>query len=111
MSEEEKQTKKPFQNLFNKIKKIKHLDIILTVLFIAIILLIYFSSFSFTQTKENSNSNSNTQQGQASTTFEEYVLSLTNQIENIVSSIKGAGNTKVMLYFEEGIKTEIAYST
>ncbi len=111
MSEEKKQTKKPFQNLFNKIKKIKHLDIILTVLFIAIILLIYFSSFSFTQTKENSNSNSNTQQGQASTTFEEYVLSLTNQIENIVSSIKGAGNTKVMLYFEEGIKTEIAYST
>ena len=35
-----------FNNLFLKLKKIKHLDKILTVLFIAIILLIYFSSFA-----------------------------------------------------------------
>ena len=48
MSEEANKPPKKvlFEGLINKLKKIKHLDIILTVLFIAIILLIYFSTFS-----------------------------------------------------------------
>lgn len=106
---DEKVQKKSFLGIFEKLKKIKHLDIILTILFIAIILLIYFSSFNFSFTKDN-NSNSNSQSTQPMSKFDEYALSLTNQIENLVCSINGAGSTKVMLYFEEGIKTEIAYT-
>ena len=52
---EEKEKKKLFQGFFEKLKKIKHLDIILTILFIAIILLVYFSTTNLFSSNEETN--------------------------------------------------------
>jgi len=95
-----------FSSFLDKLKKIKHLDIILIILFIAIILLIYFSSF-MTSNEKTEDEQENTYISKI--TLQTYSQNLTNNLENLISSISGAGNVNVMLYFEEGIKTEIAY--
>ena len=102
----DRKTKKTFAFL-DKLKSIKHLDIILTVLFIAILLLIYFSTSASTNNSKNNNSSATVVH--SSTEFEEYISGLTNQLEEVISNINGAGQAKVLLYFKEGIKTEIAY--
>lgn len=105
---EEKEKKKLFQGFFEKLKKIKHLDIILTILFIAIILLVYFSTTNlFSSNGETNNGTTLT----PTTAFEMYKESLKAEMEELVSAMEGAGETHVMIYFTEGIKQEIAYNT
>ncbi len=105
-----KKKKSIFDVFFSKLKKIKHLDKILTILFIAIILLIYFSSFSFNNTNKIKN------EGQALTNNEvtslsSYQKALERKIEETISAIKNAGNVNVMVNFSQGIETVIAYTT
>lgn len=113
---EEKQKNKIFNNIFSKLKKIKHLDIILTVLFIAIILLIYFSTFS-TNNKETQNQNNisnNEFYNQHQNTDDElelYAGALEDKLENILSQIKGAGKVSVVVGFDGEIEREYAYTT
>ncbi|NCB48601.1 MAG: hypothetical protein EOM55_03175 [Clostridia bacterium] len=95
-----------FSSFLDKLKKVKHLDIILIVLFIAVILLIYFSSYVQSNEKIESEQESITY---SQMTLHEYSKDLTDNLKSLISSISGAGNVNVMLYFEEGIKTEIAY--
>ena len=113
----EKQKKKIlFEGLITKLKKIKHLDIILTVLFIAIILLIYFSTFSSTSNSK-ANSQSSTNQTQSTTinsqtsTLANYGAQLENKLERLISQIKDAGNVKVIVTFDGDIEKVIAYTT
>lgn len=102
---QDNKSKKSFAFL-DKLKHIKHLDIILTILFIAIILLIYFSTSAPNNAVQNKE---NTIAQTQLTEFDEYAASLTNQLESVISRVDGAGQAKVLLYFKEGIKTEIAY--
>ena len=102
---QDNKSKKSFAFL-DKLKRIKHLDIILTILFIAIILLIYFSTSAPNNAVQNKE---NTIAQTQLTEFDEYAASLTNQLESVISRVDGAGQAKVLLYFKEGIKTEIAY--
>lgn len=108
---EEKPKKKWLSGISEKLKKIKHLDIILTILFIAIILLIYFSTTGLFSTSDESNQNTNNSQSISSSEFDEYASSLAAKLEVVVSSIAGAGQTRVMLYFDSTIINDIAYST
>lgn len=120
MSEDGNKKKKRvlFEGLINKLKKIKHLDIILTVLFIAIILLIYFSTFSTSSNSENVNKKQN-QAGQAQSSFSlisdnpllKYSKQLEEKLEGIISQIKDAGTTRVLVTFDGEIQTVIAYTT
>ena len=102
---QDNKSKKSFAFL-DKLKRIKHLDIILTILFIAIILLIYFSTSAPNNAVQNKE---NTIAQTQLTEFDEYAASLTNQLESVISRVDGAGQAIVLLYFKEGIKTEIAY--
>lgn len=95
-----------FSSILDKLKKIKHLDVILIVLFVAIILLIYFSSFAQTNEKVQAIEEKTTV---LQMTMQEYSNDLTLRLEKLVSAISGAGKVSAMVYFEEGIKTEIAY--
>ena len=72
--------KKLFANskLFQKLKNIKHIEIIIAVIFAVIILLIYMSSVD---TKSVSTSSSN----------------LETRLENILSDIEGAGEVSVLI--------------
>ena len=106
---ENKQKKRLFYNLFVKLKRVKHLDKILTVLFIAIILLIYFSSFGTNITKTNDNNMQVSENKIFS--LSNYQFELENKISDTLSHIKDVGNVKVMVHFNKDIETVIAYTT
>ena len=99
-----------FNSLFQRLKKIKHLDKIITVLFIAIILLIYFSSFSFGTSSSNTKTD-NVSSGQDTETILIYERELEEKIQKTLASIKDSGDVRVMVCFSEGIETVIAYKT
>lgn len=113
---EEKKTNKLFLGIFSKLKKIKHLDIIVTVLFIAIILLIYFSTFSTTnQTKTQLQSELQNEfyQEEKDTNDELslYAQAIESRLEQIISQIKDAGRVSIAVGFDGEIKKEYAYTT
>lgn len=92
----------------DKLKKIKHLDIILTVLFIAIILLIYFSSTGLFSAKSSDKTTTSTVA--TSSTIDDYISDLSTNLENLISNMSGVENAKVMLYYDEDIAYNIAYT-
>ena len=100
-----------FNSLFQRLKKIKHLDKIITVLFIAIILLIYFSS-SFSSGTSSSNSKTDNDSSSENTDIIlVYEKELEEKIQKTLASIKDSGEVRVMVCFSEGIETVIAYKT
>ena len=111
INKSDKPKRKIFNGLISNLKKIKHLDIILTVLFIAIILLIYFSTFFNTNKTPDKNSTQNNKTYSATTSMEVYTSRLESKLVETLSAIKGAGNISVLLTFNKGIETVIAYTT
>lgn len=107
----DKPKRKLFNGLLTNLKKIKHLDIILTVLFIAIILLIYFSTFFNTKPTIDKNSTDNSKTYSATTSLERYTERCEAKLVETLSAIKGAGEVSVLLTFNKGIETVIAYTT
>lgn len=83
---EVKEKKTSFKWL-EKLKKIKHIEIYIAVIFLVIILLIYLSNFT---DKKKSNSNDEI-------TITTYVEQLENNLEDILSNIGGVSNVKVMI--------------
>lgn len=104
MSEGKKNSK--FSALFEKLKKIKHLDIILVVLFIAIILLIYFSSFGKSDAKLDTSYGTTIED----TSLDKYRTSLEQKIKVAVEALENVDKAEVILYFDKGIETVIAYT-
>lgn len=106
-NENVKQTENKTKGIFNskffqKLKGIKHFELIVAVVLVAIIILIYVSSLS---------PNSITQQTstQAITSISEYSSFLENKLANVLANIEGAGNVSTMITFESG--TEYIYAT
>lgn len=94
----------------DKLKKIKHLDIILTILFIAIILLIYFSSTGIFSSKSTQEKSTSTATATSSSTMDDYVLDLSSNLEELICNMSGVTNAKVMLYYDKDITYNIAYT-
>ncbi|MBR4003715.1 MAG: hypothetical protein IKI95_06675 [Clostridia bacterium] len=87
-----KQKKKVlFNSLFQRLKKIKHLDKIITVLFIAIILLIYFSSSFSSGTSSSNSKTDNGSSGQETDIILIYEKELEEKIQKTLASIKDSG--------------------
>ena len=82
---EAKPKTKPKLKLFEKLKSIKHIEIILAV--IVIMVLIYMSSVDNNRTSTSNNDGSVTG----------YVNSLENRLEDVLSNIKGASNVSVVI--------------
>ena len=76
---------------FEKLKKIKHIEIYIAVIFIVILLLIYMSNFS---KKDTTNNDSNTS---GELTISQYIDGLETNLEDILSNIGGVSNVKVMI--------------
>ena len=70
-----------------KLKKIKHIEIYIAVIFLVIILLIYLSNFS---SKKKASANDEM-------TITAYVEQLEDNLENILSNIGGVSKVKVMI--------------
>lgn len=74
-----------------KIKNIKHIEIIVIAIFLVVLLLIYFST-----PKSKSGSSSSTNQD-SQLTITRYVDNLEKDLENTISQIKGVGNVQVLI--------------
>ncbi len=85
----DKENKSGFKWL-EKIKKIKHIEIYIAIIFIVILLLIFMSNG-----KLNRTSNKNTTTNELTITT--YVDELENNLESILSNIGGVSNVKVMI--------------
>jgi len=85
MSEKESKFK-----FWDKLKKIKHIEIYIAIIFIVILLLIYLSTSS---TKGSSTKNQNTNDLSVSA----YVNDLETNLEKILSNIAGVSNVQVMI--------------
>lgn len=97
MSEEKKGFK-----FFDKLKKVKHIEIYIAVIFIVIILLIYLSNFS----KDKPESQSNKLNDSSITA---YIDNMETNLESILSNIGGVSNVKVMITLDM-TKAEVADS-
>lgn len=93
--------KQKFRALYEKIKKIKHIEIYLAVGLAVLLAIIYFASLNVKQeveTTETDNVSINISSSQ------EYVDSLENKLESVLSRIKGAGEVDVIVTLEKGFE-------
>lgn len=87
-----------FSSLWKKLKSIKNIEIILAVLLGLVVLLVYFSSVGANKGAVSNITYSNS-----------YVQEIEQKLENLISSIDGAGQVEVMIMCEgddEITKTE-----
>jgi stage III sporulation protein AG len=76
-------------NFFNKLKSIKHLEIILALVVVAIILLIYAFTLDNKAKEQKDNDK---------TSYDLYAIE--DKLEVILSEIDGAGKVSVLIYFD-----------
>lgn len=88
---------KLFSGMFKKLKSIKHIEIILAVLFGLIILLVYFSSTGASSTSKVHITTSSSQVSQ-------YTSEVERKLEALLTEISGAGDVKVMVMCESNIE-------
>lgn len=86
--------------IFSKLKTVKHIEIIILIIFAAVLLLVIFG---FSGKKSDAPT--------GGTSLEEYQKRLERQLANTLSKIEGAGAIDVMITFETGSEQVIAYST
>ena len=89
------------KGIFAKIKSVKNIEIIFALVLGAIALFVFFGNFSLFSTQEKNTSYD----------FSEYVSSLQNKIEAVISQIDGAGNVDMVITFSGGVEQEYAYTT
>lgn len=91
------------KNFWDRVKGIKHIGIILTVV-VALILVVGYFSF-FTKPKEDKIPENSSQEF---LTSEEYVADLENKLINVLSKLSGVGQTSVIITLESGFTYEYA---
>lgn len=83
-------------DLFKKIKSVKHIEIIVAVILVAIMLLIYASTLTGSKNTFSDDTNNTVK------------LEVEERMEQILEKIDGAGRVSVMIYYEnseESVKT------
>lgn len=89
---------KVFSGLFKKLRSIKHIEIILAVLFGLIILLVYFSTTSSVSSSKNNI--------RASSEVLVYINEVEQKLENLLAKIDGVGKVKVMIMCDSNIELD-----
>ena len=89
------------KGIIQKLKGVKNIEIIVALILAAIVLLVFFGNFGQSTTKESSDEYN----------FAEYVGSVENKIESVISRIDGAGVTDIVISFSGGITQQYAYTT
>lgn len=83
--------------LFQKIKGVKHFEVVAIVILLAVALLVYFGFFN-SKTSVVSTSDSLEVAGKTNLTL--YGEQLEGKLEDVLSSVKGAGDIRVMITFD-----------
>ena len=99
--EEKTEKKGLFSNFkfFQKLRSIKHIEIVIAVVLAAVVLLIYFSTFKTSSKGETTQT----------TSVSEYAAMIESKLSNIISKIDGVGNVSVMVTLASG--PEYVYAT
>ena len=92
-------------SFWDKLKKIKHIEIYIALIFAAIVMICYFASFKGGGKKDTDTSTNI----QTFSTSSEYVGYLENKLENVLGQVKGAGNVDIIITLENGF--EYVYAT
>ncbi len=92
---------------WDKLKKIKHIEIYIAIIAALIIIAIYLSSFGGKGKQTSTDDNSQISQETFSTSAE-YVVYLENKLDSVLSSVKGASETKVIITLETGFEYDYA---
>ena len=111
MSESDKKNNDKFgwlKNLsfFKKLKQVKHIGFIITVMFLIILLLILFGDFNFLGQGKSASASTN-----SVTTYSkssEFVVDMESKLKSLISKIKGAGNVEVMITVDNGASVVLA---
>lgn len=98
-----------FKLLFEKIKKIKHIQIYLTIGLAVIVAIIFFMSLPTSNKSQNPASSKDDNLNMNFSSSQEYTTYLENKLENVLSEVKGAGNVNVVITLEKGF--EYVYAT
>lgn len=91
---------------FEKLKKIKHIEIYIAVIFAVIIIAIYLSSLGG---KPKETEGSDGTQNETFSSSQEYVDYLEHKLINVLTGVKGAGQVNVVITLENGF--EYVYAT
>ncbi len=81
--------------LFQKIKGVKHLEVVAIIVLLAIALLVYFSMFS-----QNDKVDSEVISTSGKTSISQYSMDLEKKLGDVLSKIQGAGDVSVMITFD-----------
>ncbi len=87
--------------VWERLKKIKHIEIYLTVGFAIIIIAIYLSTLGGGKKTESQDSTENQQNFSSSV---EYVDYLENKLESVLASVRGAGQVNVVITLDSGFE-------
>lgn len=113
----DKKEKNNLANLLDKIpflkklKNVKHIGIIICIIFISLLLLIYFSG---TSTKKTTTTNANSGTSTSDITFSssyDYIKNTEARLEKVLGSLEGVKKVKVMVTLESGPEIIIATNT
>ena len=111
---ENKKTNKLMDNLFKlpilkKFKNIKHIEIIVCIIFISLLLLIYFYGFKGTS-DETKTTNANSTGELAFTYSSVFAKEMETKLTNVIEDLKGVKSAKVMVSVKQGSEVIIANS-
>ena len=95
--------KDKFRVLYDRIKKVKHIEIYIAVALAVIIAVIFFTSFA-SKPKNNVENNKIDNISSNFSTSGEYIDYLENKLENVITKVKGAGNVEVVVTLEKGFE-------
>lgn len=91
--------------LWQKIKKIKHIEIYFVVFLIALASFIYFSSINGLSLKgKSSSSTKNDKVNIEFSSSAEYTAYIENKLESVLTNVKNVGNVEVMASLEKGFE-------
>ena len=96
--------KEKITQIYNKLKKIKHIQIYLAIGLAFIVIVLYFSlAFPSKKVVKNSSTNNDNIETNFSSS-QEYVVYLENKLENVITNVKGVGKTSVFISLEKGFE-------
>jgi len=96
--------KEKMNNIIEKIKNNKKLQILLLALVVCVILLVYVAYFI-----NETNEETITEESYSASTTEKYVASLEDKLEKVLTNIDGVGKVSVAITVSSGFVYEYAY--
>lgn len=95
----------------NKLKQIKHIGLVVAIIFGLILIYILFGDFSFFGNKSGKTNTSASSEVVTYQTSAEYVEKMEAKLTSLLSKVKGAGHVEIMISVKSGSGVDLAENT